>query len=319
MLVADNNKILHEFYQKDISSKAVVNARSSLPWSTKRTVLTQEILRIILRCSPDLPWEQVKDHVEMFMARMQFSGYNKKFRAEVLNSALKAYTEIKRKDIQGEQPLYRPKQSKKKERKEQRRNKKSNWYKKGGNMSVLFIPVTPKSKLKKMFEEEIKQSKLGIKVVEKSGRSIKNLVQKNDPFNKGKCRDENGCFVCREKNSKGKCRISNVTYKVTCDQCNMIYHGETGRNAYSRGQEHLKALEKEHQDSVLHRHINTKHQETRDNKPTFQMHVTSTHTRALDRQLTEAVKISNERTETLINNKEEFGHNKIWKTNIHYK
>ena len=131
MWVADNNKILHEFYQKDISSKAVVNARSSLPWSTKRTVLTQEILRIILRCSPDLPWEQVKNHVEMFMARMQFSGYNKKFRAEVLNSALKAYTEIKRKDIQGEQPLYRPKQWKQKERKEQRRNKKNNWYEKG--------------------------------------------------------------------------------------------------------------------------------------------------------------------------------------------
>ena len=58
----------------------------------------------------------------------------------------------------------------------------------------------------------------------------------------------------------------------------MVYHGETRRNAHSREQEHLKALEKEHQDSVLHRHINTEHHETRDNKATIKMQVTSTHT-----------------------------------------
>ena len=318
MWVTDDNRILHEFYQKDISSKAVVHARSSLPWSAKRTVLTQEILRILLRCSPDLPWNNIKNHVEIFIARMQYSGYNKRFRAEVLHSAREAYKEITRKDKQGEQPLYRPKQRRQRERKEQRRNKKSNWYKKGGNMSVLFIPATPTSKLKKMFEEEIRQSKLGIKVVEKSGRSIKALVQRTDPFNKGKCRDKEGCFICREKDSKGRCRITNTTYEIRCRECNMVYHGETGRNGYTRGQDHLKALEKGLKDSVLQRHIKTEHQDSEDNKPKFSMQITGTHKSALDRQLTEAVKINNTGTATLINNKEEFGHNKIWKTNIQY-
>ena len=154
MWVTNNSKILHEFYQKDIFRKVVVNARSSLPWSTKRTALTKEILRIILKCSPDLPCEQIKNHVEMFMARKQFSGYTKKYMSEVPNSALKAYTEIKRKDRQDEQPLHRPKQWKQKERKEQRRNKNNKCYKKGGNMSVLFVQVTPKSRLKKVFKNE---------------------------------------------------------------------------------------------------------------------------------------------------------------------
>ena len=36
--------IMHEFYSKEVSSKNVINAKSAIPWSTKRTVLTQEIL-----------------------------------------------------------------------------------------------------------------------------------------------------------------------------------------------------------------------------------------------------------------------------------
>ena len=40
--------ILHEFYSKEVASKSVVNARSAVSWSCKRTVLTQEVLRILL-------------------------------------------------------------------------------------------------------------------------------------------------------------------------------------------------------------------------------------------------------------------------------
>ena len=67
----------------------MIHARSSLPWSTKRTVLTQEVLHILLRCSPDLPWADVKSHVETFMQRMQFSGYEAKFKGEIVKSAFK--------------------------------------------------------------------------------------------------------------------------------------------------------------------------------------------------------------------------------------
>ena len=74
----ESNKLLHEYYQKTVASRMVIHARSSLPWSTKRTVLTQEVLRILLRCSPELPWPSIKDHVETYMKRMQFSGYTPK-------------------------------------------------------------------------------------------------------------------------------------------------------------------------------------------------------------------------------------------------
>ena len=53
------NVVLHEFYYKDDSSRSVVNARSALPWTCKRTILTQEVLRILINCSRELPWETV--------------------------------------------------------------------------------------------------------------------------------------------------------------------------------------------------------------------------------------------------------------------
>jgi len=37
--------IMYEFHSKCMASKAVINASTALSWSTKRTVLTQEVLR----------------------------------------------------------------------------------------------------------------------------------------------------------------------------------------------------------------------------------------------------------------------------------
>ena len=49
-----------KIYYKDVASKSMINARSALPWSCKRTILTQEVLRILLNCSRELPWETMR-------------------------------------------------------------------------------------------------------------------------------------------------------------------------------------------------------------------------------------------------------------------
>jgi len=46
-------------------------ARSALSWSTKRTVLTQEVLRVLLNCSKLLPWERVVENVNEMVLRMR--------------------------------------------------------------------------------------------------------------------------------------------------------------------------------------------------------------------------------------------------------
>ena len=126
------NVVLHEFYSKDISSKAVIHPRSAIPSATKRTIMTQEILRVLLNCSTLLPWEQTATHVNHIVARMQYSGYDHRFRYEVVRSALEAYKGITSRDKNGVRPMYRTKDWKRSEWETIKRSKKVNWYKEGG-------------------------------------------------------------------------------------------------------------------------------------------------------------------------------------------
>ena len=82
--------ITYEFQSKCMAAKAVINARPALSWSTKRTVLTQAVLRVLMNRSKLLPWERVVENVNEMVLRMQYSGYSRKFRYEVVDSALKA-------------------------------------------------------------------------------------------------------------------------------------------------------------------------------------------------------------------------------------
>ena len=157
----------------------------------------------------------------------------------------------------------------------------------------------------------IKESGVGIKVVEKSGRTIKSIVQRTDPFQKKRCEDNNNCMICKEEEGKGRCRQTGVVYEINCKSCDSKYIGETSRNGYTRGLEHKRDYEKKEKNSVLYRHATQQH--INDPQPTqFAMKVMSTHRTALDRQVTEAVRIANTPSDQLINSKQEFGHNKFW-------
>ena len=157
-------------------------------------------MRIVLRCSPLLPWETTKAHIEEYMLRLQFSGYDEKFRIEVLESAAKAYKKIRLKVDRGERPLYRRKEWKQEERAKEKRRKKENWYnknktcKKEEYKSVLFVQPTEKSALKKLYEQVISKSECNVKVVERAGMNVKSKLQKSYPFKRDKCSSK--CFVC---------------------------------------------------------------------------------------------------------------------------
>ena len=112
--------IMYKFHSKSMASKAVINVRSAINWNTKRTALTQEVLRVLLNCSRLLPWERVVENVNEMVLRMQYSGYSKKFRYEVVDSALKAYRTRKKADQEGERPLHRPKEWRKEEREQEK-------------------------------------------------------------------------------------------------------------------------------------------------------------------------------------------------------
>ena len=310
--------ILHEFYCKDIASKSVIHARSSIPWANKRTIMTQEILRIMLNCSRKLPWSTVTTHINQFMARMQFSGYGKKFRREVVQSALKAMKNLISKEENGERPIHRPRSWKKKERMVERRKKKTNWFKKDGHETVVFIPATKGSELKRRFQDVITKSKVKVKVIEKTTRSMRSILVKQDPFTSKTCSDQN-CFVCctRDGTTHGiPCRTTGITYKIECKEggCEAVYIGETSGNAFTRGKEHLQALERKDPKAPLWKHsINTHNGCTPEYNMTVTGHFKNDPTL---RQISEAVKINNVPPAKLINDRSEWGHTALTRTVI---
>ena len=65
--VDTEGRVMHEYYSKQVSSKAVVDAKSAMPFKDKRTILTQDLLRILLRYSLELPWSQKKKHIKEYV------------------------------------------------------------------------------------------------------------------------------------------------------------------------------------------------------------------------------------------------------------
>ena len=147
--------IVYEFYAKEIASKVLISARSAMSASVKRTVLSQAVLRVLLNCSQPLPWASVVGKVKEMVLRMQYSGYNKKFRYEVADSAVKAYRARQEVELKGERSMHQLKGWKKDERGVEKSGKRDDWYKRGRDKAVIFVPATPGSQLQKKYQSEI--------------------------------------------------------------------------------------------------------------------------------------------------------------------
>ena len=223
---------------------------------------------------------------------------------------MKAYREIRKKDARKEKPIYRKKTWRRNEREKDKRTKKTGWYKKGGFKSIIFVPATPGSVLKKRYDNILKESKLNIKAVERSGTKLKNLLSRNNPFEKNKCREEDECFVCTT--GKGNCKKENVTYKLECKRCKYVYVGESARTGNYRGNQHIKLFRNRHKDSVLYKHL-IEHHDTGYISifEHFKMSIIGRYKTALERQISEAIKIDNIPSSQRMNTKEEWGHSKI--------
>ena len=70
-------------------------------------------------------------------------------------------------------------------------------------------------------------------------------------------------FPCTSEGG-GDCSKSCSAYSIECEEClksdlKAVYQGETGRNCYSRGLEHLDGLSKEKEDNPLWKYCQIQH------------------------------------------------------------
>jgi hypothetical protein len=247
---------------------------------------------------------------------MQYSGYNQVFRHEVAKSAINAYETIRENEERDIRPMHRPKGWRRVERMEEKAQKRKNWYRQGCFDSVLFVPSTKDGKLKQMYQHAIRNSGFRMKVVERTGRTLKSQLQTSNPFRPDVC-GRGDCFVCTTS-GKGNCTSESITYRINClgEGCSRrAYKGETASNGYTRGVEHLNNLASHNVDnSPLWRHCLAEHIGV---VQPFEMSITGSYRNdAMLRQITEAVQINNTDRHELMNDRTEWNMTPVPRTVI---
>ena len=154
----------------------------------------------------------------------------------------------------------------------------------------------------KRFKEE---HKIDVKVCERGGSKIGNIA-KSDPLKPSNCNRED-CFPC-SKEGGGDCSRSCAAYRMECLECensqiSAIYHGETGRNGYTRGLEHYAGLKSKKEDNPLWKHCSIQHN---GKIVQFKMVCLKTFKTAFLRQINEGVRIACSRADICMNSKAEF-------------
>ena len=174
------------------------------------------------------------------------------------------------------------------------------------HVSVLFCPQTPNGTLARQLKEQERflsqVSGESIKVIERSGSTIRKLLVKSNPWASGAVCGDTDCLLCKTGGGKQDCSKRNTCYQIFCKTCHdavqsgqpgaveSVYPGESCQSARERGAEHLDAYRRNNKDSIMFKHYCEHHGQGAD-RPEFGMKVLRYHTSATTRQVHEAVVI----------------------------
>ena len=289
------NKILTQFYKKEVSSKICIKKDSALSWTCKKAALSGEVFRRLYNCSHEIRDTEGPALIRSFCNDLLNSGYNKLERDVIVGEGLARLCNLKKQVEDGLRPMYRTAEWQQHERIIGKKLKRKSWY--GANVeSVVFCQATPNEILRKSLQEEVKKSGLNIRVVEKGGRNVKSLLQRSDVKPEISCNDPS-CVVCLTS-SRGQCRVENSGYSITCLQCEengvtATYQGETGRCAKVRCGEHARDLRNKAPRSNLYDHVVERHAGDLNTKFKYEV-VRVFHNDVLARQLEEGMRIENQ-------------------------
>ena len=148
--------------------------------------------------------------------------------------------------------------------------------------------------------DEESDGKIRLKVVERGGKSVENHLVNVNPTGSDECGDEK-CPFCAQPGGAGGgkiCHKNKILYEAKCLKCpDSKYVGESDRNLFTRGKEHLK-----NKSGFIVKHQEEKH----NSEPAeFEWRVLRTFRDPLSRQTAEAVSIRRHQGE-LLNSKAEF-------------
>ena len=246
------------------------------------------------------------------------SGYNSNYRWVVVKAAVDKYNGKLERMANGEREFYRNRKERNSEKEANKYKDKAGWFDKTQNIACLFVPPTPEGQQAKLLRKTLNSCRTPdgrlIKVIEEGGVSLKQLLQKSDHNPRKSCVYDD-CPICTNtanntNNSLSRCQVHSVGYEIRCLECQdeglkAIYYGETSKNGYIRGKQHLSDQLKDKECSVMSRHSKEFH----NNKLIgWTMNIVNTFKSAMDRQIDEAVRINSNssKADIVINNKAEW-------------
>ena len=220
--ITNEGLVIHEYFEKKTKNKYVILASSALSWNQKRNILFQETMRHLLNTNTGI--EAQSRILTEFMLKLKRSGYSEKFRENLILKAKAAYKKIVQNDFLGLKPMFRNSEEQETHKKNKLKNRK--WWNKGGKTfsNVLFVPATPggvlASRMQKRIAELNPSSVNQLKVIEKGGVKLKNILVEKDPFGTKLCQNLR-CPVCYETEftkpvgcSKIPCTSMSVGYQI---------------------------------------------------------------------------------------------------------
>ena len=89
----NGSKLLWQYYRKPMSNQLLIPAASAMAMSIKRTT------------SLDLDWDLKADMLSNFCERMRDSGYDQKFRSEIIDSVLRGWDKMVKTQERGGRPI----------------------------------------------------------------------------------------------------------------------------------------------------------------------------------------------------------------------
>ena len=329
MGMLDNNKVQYMFYRKPMANKYTMMANSAVSDRVKRSTMTNEALRRLLSCSPNLEERKKVEVMEDYARLLRRSGYSERFRHEVISDAVRGHQKLLHEVSEGKRPLNRPRGFHEEERRRKREEKGERWYRREERGSqvregVFIIPPTPGSLLAKAFknicQEELRGTKISMAVTERGGRRLGQELGCTVPGKSDKehCKRET-CFTCNT-GQLGVCRRTGLGYQIECMVCSLQieskYAGETGKNVFQRGSQYVDDVDKKRGNKPLWKHIQEKHGGVM-SVPMFshfKMEVVQFFASAQRRKADEGVRIAHLDPDTRMNSKDEFmqGTNLFW-------
>ena len=226
-----------------------------------------------------------------------------------------------RREEDGGQPVDRPREFEEGERRRRKEEKVGRWFRKeqrGTNIreGVIIIPPTPEGvlakALKRVCEEELKDAKMIISIQERGGKQLGQILGTTVPgaSSRRNCLRPT-CFPCNT-GDEGVCRRTGVGYEISCNLCEQIvcskYAGESGKNLFCRGEEHVADAERKAADKPLWKHIKEKHGGRIEITifEHFSMKRTGIFVKPQRRKANEGVRISHLNPDTRMNSRDEF-------------